>query len=432
MAPVDPRKRREQSQQKAQQQGIPAPPSGLVSGSIPRPDAGALMMMLPGPPGGIRGHSSQPQPFAIPPQPMLPGPPPGSAVPFVSPGALAATATPQGHSALPPPPVVSLPGPPPGGGNAALPQDPRRSRTTSLLPPPPFPSAKTAQLPPGMSGVPPAPSRTAVPPASTSGLGASTDAVGAAAPGPSASGVPGIQVAATATQPSSLPSTWAQQSEHDERMAKIYDAPTPSGPGASLDGAPIEDDFTKTGSYEMLYGVPQDEKVDIKHPADVNIKTEHGSDDGEITDEEHAASQLSTEARSHAARNAATGQPQQVPVEATGWGTGVYDEDQEWEDEEPWDVPGEEPKLSEAAVQEKLWTLGQGGLPFVVVAAEEQSDGSVLHRPLRVQQNPVINVRSSFCRVSAYELWVHTASPCVATSLAAEAAAVNCAATPVL
>ena len=48
---------------------------------------------------------------------------------------------------------------------------------------------------------------------------------------------------------------------------------------------------------------------------------------------------------------------------------------------------------SKQKLQEKLWTLGQGGLPFVVVGEHKHQS---CYRPLRVQQNPAISVRATY------------------------------------
>lgn len=200
-------------------------------------------------------------------------------------------------------------------------------------------------------------------------------------------------------------------------MAKIYDAPPLAGSG--LDRAASEEDWTKSGSYEMIYGAPKDENASMAQEASAaaaKAGPDPGSDDGEIMDEEHAAPQLATDPRgiASAAKKAAKGQLAQAPTDAAGWGTGAYDEDLQWEEEDQWDVP-EEPKLSEAEVQERLWTLGQGGLPFVVVAAEEMPDGTMRHRPLRVQQNPVINVCSPLRLLHPNMAFVQHAAQCMPT-----------------
>lgn len=387
LAPVDPRKRREQSQQ-AQQQGMPAP--NLIPAGMPHQGPADMPAGLPGPP-----RTSQPLP-PVPPQPFssvqlqatLPGPPQANSVPFVSPGALAATANHPGQApfSLPPrPPLV--------GGGSALPQDPRRSRAAAPLPPPPLSSAPTVHLPPGMSDLPPAPARAGAPTApSAPGLGAP----------PGASGVPGLQVALPASQAqtgtAAAPSWQHDATEHDERLSKIYDAPEPPSLAGDLVRMKSDDDWTKSGSYEMIYGAPKDEgpaKGQVGAVPGGTQHIDHASDDGEITDDDQAPA-IAADRRGHPSAGKKAARVRQDPVEAAGWGTGAYNEDQAWEEDEDWDG-SDEPQFSEAEVQEKLWTLGQGGLPFVVVAAEEQPDGTVRHRPVRVQQNPIINVCSLHC-----------------------------------
>lgn len=61
-----------------------------------------------------------------------------------------------------------------------------------------------------------------------------------------------------------------------------------------------------------------------------------------------------------------------------------------WDDEEEGPTAPADDEESKQRLQEKLWTLGQGGLPFVVVGEDPSKS---CYRPLRVQQNPVISVR---------------------------------------